>query len=331
MLLAVTCFAETPASPVSKKAPVAMVGGQPIQEDELTPLIEGQMRQLRAQEYQAKRRALDELIEQKLVAAKAKDKGLSVPEFFRQEIDGKLPEPTEGELRAYYLGQKNLAGTPFEQIRNQLASNLKQQRIEIARREYIARLRQEADVSVMLQPPRLEVGFDPARTLGNPNAPVTIVEFSDFQCPYCKSASITMKAVLDKYKDNVRLAFRDFPLSSIHPQAMRAAEAGRCAADQGKFWAYHDLLFGNQGKLTNPDLSEYARSLGLDMKQFESCLLDGKFVGRVEEDVKAGMQAGVSGTPGFFINGVFVNGAQPLSAFENMIDAELASLKTQAR
>ena len=138
-----------------------MVGGQPIQEEELTPLVEGQLRQLRAQEYQAKRRALDELIEQKLVGAKAKEKGLTIPEFFRQEIDSKLPEPTEGELRAYYLGQKNLAGTPFEQVKNQLVSNLKQQRIELARREYIARLRQESDVSVMMQPPRVEVGFDP--------------------------------------------------------------------------------------------------------------------------------------------------------------------------
>jgi protein-disulfide isomerase len=327
--LSAACFAETSADAPSKRLPVAMVAGLPITEDELTPLVEGQIRQLRAQEFQIRRKAVDDLINQRLVAARAKEKGVAPDELLRREVDGKLSEPTDGELEAFYLAQRNLANTPFAQVKNQLLVNLKQQRIEHARQEFIARLRQDADVSVMLRPPRVEVPFDPARVRGNPDAPITIVEFSDFQCPYCRNVTATLQAVMSKYKDKVRLAFRDFPLQAIHTQAEHAAEAGRCATEQGKFWEYHDLLFANQGKLADQDLIGHARTLGMDAKQFETCLLDGKFRGPVEEDIRAGTQAGVTGTPGFFINGVFLNGAQPLSTFDSMIEAELVSIRTQ--
>jgi protein-disulfide isomerase len=234
-LAVATCFAESPAEQAAKGAPVAIVEGQPILEDELSPLIEGQLRRLRFQEYQARRKALDDLINQKLVAAKAKQKGLTSEEFLRQEIDDKLADPSEAELQAFYFHQRSLANVPFEQVKNQLVPGLKQQKVEHARQEYVQRLRQSAHVAVMLRPPKVQVGYDPTRVLGNPDAPVTIVEFSDFQCPYSRKATATLRELLQKYKDRVRLAFRDFPLTQTHPRAQRAAEAARCATQQGQF------------------------------------------------------------------------------------------------
>lgn len=328
-LAVATCFAESPSGQAAKRAPVAIVGGQPILEDELLPFVEGQLRQLRSQEYQAKRKALDDLINQRLVQAKAKERGLTSEEFLRQEVDDKLANPSDAELEAFYFGQRNLAAVPFEQVKNQLLAALKQQKAEHARQDYIRRLRQAAAVTVMLRPPKVQVSYDPARVLGSAGAPVTIVEFSDFQCPYSRKATDTLRELMSKYKDQVRLAFRDFPLQQIHPRAQRAAEAGRCATEQGKFWAYHDLLFASPEKLSDEDLSQHARTLGLDVTRFDTCLRDGKFRAQVEEDLRAGTQAGVSGTPGFFINGAYLNGSQPLSAFESIIDAELVSINVQ--
>jgi protein-disulfide isomerase len=331
ILLSAACFGETPLDPALKRPAVAIVAGQPISEDELTPLIEGQLRQLRSQEFQIRRKAVEDLINQKVVAVKAKEKGLAPEEFLRQQIDSKIAEPTDGEVEAYYLAQRNLAGTPLPQVKKQLQGSLKQQKIERARLDFVAKLRQEADVAVLLHPPRVEVALDPSRVRGNPDAPVTIIEFSDFQCPYCRSASATMRTLMNKYKDRVRLSFRDFPLESIHAQAEHAAEAGRCANEQHKFWEFHDMLFDNPAKLSDQDLVGHARTLGLDARQFENCLLDGKYRGPVEEDIHAGTAAGVTGTPGFFINGVFLNGSQPLATFESMIDAELAAVRLSGR
>jgi protein-disulfide isomerase len=329
--LAATCFAQSLCGQATKGTPVASVGGQLILEDELAPLVEGQLRQLQYQEYQARRKALDDLINQKLVAAQAQEKALSSEEFLRREIDDKVPEPNEAAVEALYFSQRNLSNVPFELVKKQLVADLKQRNAQLARQDYIHHLRQSADVAVMLRPPRVQVSYDPARMLGNPDAPVTIVEFADFQCPYCRKATPTMRDVLNKYKGQVRLAFRDFPLRELHPDAQRAAEAARCATAQGKFWAYHDVLFSGPAKLSKQDLHEHAVTLNLDMTLFDACMQDGRFKARIEEDLKAGMQAGVSGTPGFFVNGIFLNGWQPLSSFESIIDEELLSLKGQGK
>jgi protein-disulfide isomerase len=320
ILVAAVCFAQG-----QSKAPVAIVGGQSLDEQDLLPLVQGQLRQLRVQEYEVKRRALDELINQKLVEAEAKKKGLTSEEFLRQEVDAKLADPTDAELEAFYLGQRNQSNVPFEQVKNKLLPTLKQRKTELARQAYVRHLRQASTVTELLRPPKVEVSADPTRVRGNPNALVTIVEFADFQCPYCRSAVATLEQVMTKYKDQVRLAFRDYPLRQIHPQAQRAAEGARCAGEQGKFWAYHDLLFANQEKLADADLRQDARSLGLNPEQFGACLDNGKYRAQIDSDLNEGMQAGVAGTPGFFINGVFLNGAQPPSAFESIIDAELVS------
>jgi protein-disulfide isomerase len=138
------------------------------------------------------------------------------------------------------------------------------------------------------------------RLRGNPDAPVTIVEFSDFQCPYCQAAEPIIGEVLDKYKDKVRLSYRDFPLKQIHPYSEQAAEASRCAGEQGKFWEYHDLLYANQANLDQAGLIEHARTARLDVDRFSTCLVSGKFRAPVDSDLQVGMRAGVSGTPAFY-------------------------------
>jgi protein-disulfide isomerase len=324
-------FAQSPTGRAAQPAAVAIVQGKPILEDELRPLIEGDLRRLRFEEYQVRRRALDELIIRKLIEARAKQKGLGADEYLRQEIDEKLGEPTEAELQAYYYDQDNLSNAPYELIRSRLMPGLKQQRTEHARQEFFAKLREQAGVVVTVKPPRVEVAVDPARVSGNPDAPVTIVEFSDFQCPYCRKANATLRQVMDKYKDRVRIGFRDFPLTQIHPRALRAAEAARCAGRQAQFWAYHDLLFANPNSIGEEDLKQRARVLNLDMGEFEACLSDRSVRAQIEQDLRSGMQAGVSATPGFFINGILLSGAQPLSAFAALIDSELESQKTQRK
>jgi protein-disulfide isomerase len=172
---------------------------------------------------------------------------------------------------------------------------------------------------------KMEVSFDPARLRGNPNAPVTIVEFSDFQCPFCRKLQPTLKSLLSKYDGRVSLAYRDFPLRGMHGQAELGAESSRCAADQGRFWEFHDILFANPEKLNRAGLLELARGLKLNEGQFESCLSSGKHRAEVEKDLQDGIRAGVMGTPAIFISGTLLSGAQPESVFEQVIESELAN------
>jgi protein-disulfide isomerase len=301
------------------------VDGQAITEDDLSPLVTGQLRPLRDQEYQIKKKALDTLIGQKIVEAEAKKKGLTSEQLLQQEVDANVPDPTDVELSAVYAVQREQLGKPLEEVKAQLAQNLKRAKIQQARLEYSAKLREQAKVAVLLSPPKTQVGFDPARVRGNAKAKVMIVEFSDFQCPYCGQVESTLKGILAKHADTVALAFRDMPLTQIHPMAMGAAEAARCAGEQGKFWEMHDLLFADQGGLDKNGFESKAEKLGMDQKQFDSCLSGEKYKTQIQQDAQEGMRAGVTGTPGFFINGIFISGAQQEPTFEKIIQEQLTA------
>jgi protein-disulfide isomerase len=160
--------------------------------------------------------------------------------------------------------------------------------------------------------------------LGGDNASITIVEYSDFQCPYCRQAESSLRQVLKKYGDRVRLVYMDFPLS-FHQHAMEAAMAARCADEQGQFWAYHDALFENPSGLSTPALKTAAAQLGLDRASFDACLDEHKYKSAVVADRTQGEMAGASGTPYFIVGGHSMSGAQPPSAFESVIDQELRS------
>src|SRR6266404_3389722 len=317
---ATTSLAQNAAT-AKPKQPVATVDGQPIYDEDLASSVEGQLQPLRNQEYEIKRKALDSLIEQKMLESASKKKGLTTEKLLDQEVNSKVPDPSDAQLEGYYVGLK--VTRPFADVKTQLRDGYKQAKIRQAREDYLKALRADLKVVVLLSAPRVEVAYDPARLRGNPKAPVMIVEFSDYQCPYCHSVEPTVKELLTKYGDKVSLSYRDFPLTAIHSQAMISAEASRCALEQGKFWEYHDQLFA-ASKLEKDDLIGYARNLKLDDKQFESCLTSEKYKADIEKDEQAGRKAGVNGTPGFFINGVALSGAQGLDAFARVIDDELA-------
>ena len=315
------------ASQAKPKEPVAMVAGQPISDDDLLPYIQAQVYQLRLQEYDVKSKALDNLVNQRLLELEAKKRGVPTEKLLEQEADSKTVEPTEAELQALYIVQKEQLGKPFDEIKPQLQRLLRQAKVQQAREDYYKRLRQQDGASVLLQKPKLEVAPDPARLRGSSKAQLVILEFSDFQCPYCGAVEPTLKTLLKKYDGKVSLAYRDLPLRDIHPQAQLAAEASRCAAEQGKFWEYHDLLFANQNKLNREGLVEQARTVKVDEKQFDSCLSSGKYRAQIEQEAQLGLRAGLTGTPGFFINGNMLSGNLPQDSFEKFIEAGLAASK----
>ena len=243
--------------------------------------------------------------------------------LLEQQAASIVEDPSEAQVRAAYDAQKNTLNRPYEEVRDKIRQSLKQVQVRDAKQEYVEFLRSRSNVSILLKPPRIEVASDPSRMKGNPNAPVTIVEFSDFQCPYCKAAEPTMKHLLEKYAGQVSLSYRDLPITGSHPHAESSAEAARCAGEQGKFWEYHDRLFADQSKLDDANLKEHARAVGLDAGQFDACVASHKFQRKIQEDSEQANQAGISGTPGFFINGILLDGARPSSAFEQIIDSEL--------
>src|SRR5438876_11052857 len=230
---AATTVAQNAETSKAKQA-VATVDGQTIYDEDLASSVQGQLLPLRNQEYEIKRKALDNLIEQKLLEAAAKKKGLTTEKLLAQEVDSKVPDPSDAEIEGYYLGLK--INRPLAEAKAQLRDSLKQAKSQKARQDYLKTLRADSKVVVLLSAPRVEVGYDPTRVRGNPKAPVMIVEFSDYQCPYCHQVELTIKEVLAKYGDKVRLAYRDFPLTAIHSQAEIAAEGSRCALEQGRFW-----------------------------------------------------------------------------------------------
>lgn len=205
---------------------------------------------------------------------------------------------------------------------------LKQTGLTETRQEYLQRLREHPLADVSVKPSKSDISFDPSRLRGSPHAPVIIVEFSDFQCPFCRKIQPVLKNLLAKYEGRVSLAYRDFPLRGMHGQAELGAESARCAGEQSRFWEYHDLLFDNPAKINRDGLIGMARTLKLDEKQFESCLSSGKYRAQVDRDLQDGIRAGVLGTPSIFINGILVSGAEPQSAFERIIEAQLAASKS---
>jgi protein-disulfide isomerase len=311
------------AKDVKANPAVATVNGQTIYEDELAPLIQGQLMPLRNQEYEIKKKAMDGLIQQKLLEAAAEKKGVTSEQLLTQEVDSKIADPSDAELQGYYMALRDRIKSPYSEVQSQLRASLKQAKIQQARQDYMKDLRSGSNVEVQLSAPRINVAYDTARVRGNPKAPVMIVEFSDYQCPYCHQAEPTVAAILAKYGNKVSLAYRDFPLRSIHDHAEVAAEASRCALEQGKFWDYHDQLF----KSTNLDkeaLIGYARDAKLDDKQFEACLTSEKYKAQIDKDLDEGRKAGVTGTPAFFVNGIELSGAQGQDAFTRAIDDELS-------
>jgi protein-disulfide isomerase len=316
--------------PAKNPAPAARVGDEVITMEELEQAVKPQLAKLEEQRYEILDQRLDLLIGERLLAQEAKRRNVSVEDLLKTEVYGKAPDVPNSEVEAFITqNQGRLPKMDDKELRLKVWDHLRSQKVNEQRQAYTQGLRAQSKVTVLLQEPtsaRYEVSGDRGFSRGPKDAPVTIVEFSDFQCPFCKTATVTVKQVLDKYPGKVRLVFRDYPLASLHPQAPKAHEAARCAADQAKFWEYHDVLFERSPKLSVPELKRYAQELKLDATPFDQCLDSGKYTAEVDKDFREGAGLGLTGTPSFFINGKQIVGAQPLAAFQRVIDSELAKV-----
>jgi protein-disulfide isomerase len=314
-------------------APVARIGGQNITMGELDESVKADLakleQQYQEQRYQIRRRSLETMLRLRAFDAKAKQMGTTRDELIKKEIGAKVPEPSDAEVKDLYEKAKASGQQlpPFEQVKGDIVQFVKNQKGQSAMSDYYEQLKKEQGIEVLLppyEPPKVQVAaHGPAK--GPETAPITIIEFSDYECPFCVRAEPTVKQLFAEYPDKIRLVFRDFPLP-MHSKAPKAAEAAHCAGDQGKYWEMHDRLFAANGKLDVPDLKGYAKDVGVDAKKFDACLDSGEKASEVDNHRKAGEMAGVNGTPAFFINGRVLSGAQPLEAFKSIIDQELSAV-----
>jgi|SRR5688572_5905112 protein-disulfide isomerase len=277
--------------------------------------------------YDGRRNALEAILADMLLADAAKAKGLSPEAYVQSEIGTRVKPVTDAEVVSFYQSNQNqMEGRSLEAMAPAITRFLTEQQEQAARAALLSELRKAGpSVRVLLDSPRFEIALsDKDPSLGSANAPVTLVEFSDFQCPFCLRVAPTMKQIRATYGDKVRVVWKDFPLTQIHPQAFKAGEAGQCAAEQGKFWEFHDRVFENQQAMLVDDLKRYAASVGVDAARFNACLDSSQQAEVVRDGVAQGTRLGINSTPTVFINGRRVSGAQPYEVFAAIIDEELS-------
>lgn len=305
-------------------------GGQ-LSYDEVTKPMQRELDQLLSDylmgRYDVEYNAAQQKIDEKLVEAEAAKRGMKAPEdLMKVEITDKTPAPTEAELdEAYAALQRKLRGQTKEQARDILVGAVTQKKQGERYMAFIQELRTKYKATVQLpfpDVPRIAVSADDDPSMGPATAPVTIVQFAEYQCGYCGKARESIDQVMKNYDGKVRFVFRDYPLD-FHPNAIPAALAANCAAKQDKYWQVHDAFMANQQALSEPDLVRVAKGAGLNMDDWEACRKDPAMTEEIQKDFKDGQEAGVTGTPAFFINGVFINGAQPYEKFKVVVDAEL--------
>lgn len=231
-------------------------------------------------------------------------------------------EVTDGEVRALYDARKLPGTPPFDQVKTMIRSSLQSQKTQAALDGYYKRLRAKYGVKDFLEPLRQQVAAI-GPSLGPADAPVTIIEFGDYQCPFCHQLEPTLESVLKQYSHQARLVFRNFPLTEIHPEALHAAQAAVCADKQGKFWAMHDALYADDTPLSISSLRTLAKQVGLDSKKFEACVRNGAADATINADIKAGDDLAVEGTPTLFIDGRYLNGTVPREQLVAIIQDEL--------
>ena len=313
---------------------VAYVEGAQVSLTQVDESIQGQLSKVRTEEYNLRRTSLNRLIDEMLLESEAKTRGVAVDELIKTEIDAKAGEITDQEIQRFYDANKSrnrsIKGKTLEQVTPMIRQTLEQQKAASRRRAYVSELRAQSDVKVMLQPPRAKVSVpegEPAK--GPEDAPIVVVEFSDYQCPYCKRAEVTVNQVLAEYGDKIRLVFRDYPLA-FHDRAVPAAVAARCAGEQDKYWEYHDNLIEINGNLSDEDLRKRAQDTQLEMEAFTACYDSNEVEPVVQASMKDASALGVTGTPTFFINGRMLVGAKPFEEFKAVIDEELSFAETDA-
>jgi len=327
-----TSAAETKSETAAAPSVVATWTGGEISSAELDGTISTELTKLKAEfvssEHEARMNGLDAMIGEKILEAEAKKRGLEgVEALLKLEINDKVTEPTEEEIATFYkVMARRMGGRSLEEVRpaiiGEIARRATAERFEV----FMGEMRDTYKVTVQLptpEMPRIPVSADDDPFIGPEDAPVTIIQFAEFQCPYCGRAKEVVDQVMEKYEGKIKMVYRDFPLS-FHDRAIPAAVAANCAGEQGQYWPMFDALMSNQRALTDADLTGHATTLKLDLDKWNTCRKDPAQAAEVQKDFEDGSRAGVQGTPAFFINGIFLNGAVPLEQFTAIIDAELA-------
>ena len=291
---------------LNDNAVLATIGGQPLKAGIINERLKPIIYKLRSDAYQLTKQQADQLIDNSLLIEEAKKRQVGPEEIIRTEISDKAHTPTDAEVAKFYQENKARITGNLNEVSNQIAAYLQEQDKQRLEHELSDRLRKSASIRWLItEPPQpvqnINVDDDPAR--GPVNAPVTIVEFTDFQCPACAAMHPVLEEVLKSYGDKVRFVVRDFPLNQ-HENARKAAEAADAANEQGKFFEYIAILFEHQKALDIASLKKYASDLGLNRTKFDAALDRGIYAAEVDHDVQDGEMYGVGSTPTIFINGV---------------------------
>lgn len=317
-----------PAANVSAAAvqepAIATFAGQAITASQLEAEAGTRLLKVRNEEYKIKAELARDMAFGKLQDAAALKLGIERLELYRQNVTAKAGEPAKEEVDDLLKRYRAQLPTDDTQARQQVVQFLQEQRTRAREQAWRRELLGDGGFRLLIEPPRARVSIsakDPAR--GSAGAPITVVEFSDFQCPFCSRVQSSVQRLQQVYGAKVRLVFKQYPLA-MHQHARFAAEAALCAGQQGKFWEMHDWLFANQQKIAPEAIRAAAPELKLDPAEFGACLDQKTFAGKVDEDMKLGESLGVTGTPAFLVNGRLIEGAQPFEAFQEVIDDELA-------
>ena len=271
--------------------------------------------------YQTQRKVVAEWVDDYLMERAAQKEGVTVEELLNRHVRKPAEKvPSEEALRTYYDGVDT--DESYEAMRQRIVDHLREMKETKLKAEYIKQLRTEAKINVQFGPPRADLNLKDHPIRGPQNAPVVIVEFADYECPYCQQTQAAVDQIEAEYKGKIAFAYKDMPLPN-HAHAEKAAEATHCAAAQGKYWEYHDILFKSH-ELDVPKLTEHARALGLDVNAFEKCMSTDTPATALKSEFTEGVNLGLQGTPGFFINGRYFSGGMTTEQFRAVIVEELA-------
>ncbi len=311
--------------------PLAVVDGVTITRADLDEFVGDELATLEhqygSQLFELLEAGVTQAVRQRLLESEASSRGMAVGDLVVEEIESEITV-TEADIVAWYAGnQARLQGRPLETLRGPIRQFLWDEEREARMEEFTRGLAEGHELVLMVEPYRVDFDIEDYPISGPSNAAVTLVEFSDFECPYCNGFAATLDRVKEEYGDKVRLVYKQFPLAQIHADAIKASEASLCAHEQGKFWELHDAMFAEQASLTVVDLKEKAGRLELDQAAFDACLDTGKYAAEVEADLQEGARLGIDGTPAIFVNGrPLVGGAVPFEMLAELIDDELARI-----
>lgn len=321
-ILVLACLsAPAQNTPASSTTPLVLaeVEGRKLTDADLEQKKSGSLLQARYQYYMSQRKALDQLVEEKLLSLAAEREHLTVDQLLEKKVYKDLKDPTEDQLQVYYEGMES--DEPYPSVRDRVLDHIRQLRRDKARAAYLKTLRSQANLRILLAPPLADVTVEDALVRGPRNAPVQLVEFADYECPYCEKVNPLIQKLQEEYGDKVSVAYKDFPLP-MHHRAQKAAEAARCAGEQGKYWEYHDVLYYSR-QLDVNELKKHAQVLKLDENSFSKCLDGGLEAAAVKKDLEEGKKLGLTGTPSFFVNNHFFHGAVDYSELREMVEQQL--------